>query len=328
MSSFNQNELSKFNIVWLGDTTVPWFDRHWPFNGPRMQEYYGELIDIQELEPIVGVAGTTIGVVFPHSTAENWEEMLAQKILAKHKGEWVVLRKQAKTCDVYKKVPGLEDYLDLDSEFIGPRSMETLGREGTIGKRAITWRDAAFVEHVLAFHGDDTLRKVVDVLAEWGFVTSKHWLKLLEKHPSLGGLIPYLIEKQVLFSNGTHPSHFITSAGGPVYVDRGPTAVIVAGDKEIPIPNGDLTHHTVDTRSEKQKRNDWLLDKRGLETDAKLTFPELADLLTKEAVKTGWVTLEASSISDALRESFKRRHKNVPWPFDGRGKKGKQGNKE
>ncbi len=165
MTSFNPNALSKFDIVWLGDTKVPWFDMRWPFNGPRMQ--YGESIDLEDLEPVAGFAGTTDGVVFPSgNTPDDWEEILVQKLLAKHKGEWIVLRNQAKTREVSRRIPDLQDFLNLELEYVGPRTMDSLGREG-----------------------DDTLRKVVHVLVDWGFVTSEHWPKLLEKHSSLRDLI-------------------------------------------------------------------------------------------------------------------------------------------
>ena len=205
MSSSVPNHDKWKSVVWLGDVTLPWFDACWPSNGPRKQ--FNGSIDLEVAEPVAGFAGTTTGVVFPHSTAENWEQVLVQKLLVKHEGEWVVLCNQAKTRDVYEKIPGLEDYLDFDREVIGPRSIQSLGLEGTIVKKKITWRDAALEKRQLAFHGDDTLRRVVNLLVDWGFVTSDQWPKLLEKHPSFKGLIPYLIAKEILYSDGTHPSH-------------------------------------------------------------------------------------------------------------------------
>lgn len=209
MSSFTPNALSKFDIVWLGDTTVPWFDMLWPFSGPRMQ--YDESIDLEYLEPVAGFAGKTAGVVFPSgNTPEFWEEILVQKLLAKHKCEWVVLRNQAKTREVCRLIPNLQDFLDLEQEYVGPRTMDSLGREG-----------------------DDTLRKVVHVLVDWGFVTSEHWPKLLEKHPSLRDLIPYLKEKRILFSDGTLPSHVISSAGELAGIAHDLPAAFHAGHGEV-----------------------------------------------------------------------------------------------
>lgn len=210
MSSFNPNALSKFDIVWLGDTKVPWFDMQWPFNGPRMQ--YGESIDLEDLEPVAGFAGTTDGVVFPSgNTPDDWEEILVQKLLAKHKGEWIVLRNQAKTRQVRHRIPDLQDFLNFELEYVGPRTMDSLGLEG-----------------------DDTLRKVVDVLADWGFVRSEHWLNLLEKYPSLQALVPYLDKKKILFSNGTHLNHISTSEASTAK----PAATVVIPDQTIGLMDG------------------------------------------------------------------------------------------
>lgn len=74
----------------------------------------------------------------------------------------------------------------------------------------------------------------------------------------------------------------------------------------------------------KQKRNDWLLEQRGLDAIPKKTEKQLSDMLLKKCeTETQWVHIEAKTISTALREAYSRQNNGAPWPFDGRGKGGK-----
>ncbi len=107
---------------------------------------------------------------------------------------------------------------------------------------------------------------------------------------------------------------------GDPWLDQSPEGLSPTDTHVPPIPD------PKDSRTDKQKRNDWLLNMRGLENDPALTLPELADLLTKKSLATEWVTLEANAISDALRESYSRQFGKT-WPFDGRGKKGNKDRK-
>lgn len=141
------------------------------------------------------------------------------------------------------------------------------------------------------------------------------------------------LNELVTYGDGSHPSH--SQGVGEKLADN---ELMAIKDRQNALPPSfqqlnDLAKQKhdpespLDSRNDKQKRNDWLLDKRGLENDAKLTLPELANLLTKKAAETGWVSLEWTSIRDALIESYKRQYQKS-WPFDARGKKRKRGNKE
>ena len=135
------------------------------------------------------------------------------------------------------------------------------------------------------------------------------------------------LSKLVTSGDGSHPSHSqgvgekLAENELEATKDR-QNALSPSNQQLTDIPNQKNDPESpLDTRTKKQVRNDWLLSQRGIDNVAKLTLTELANLLTEESLTRGWDTLEASGVSDALRESYKRQYKQ-PWKFDGRGKKG------
>ena len=195
---------SNHQVEWVGDSNLPWFDRQWPRNGPRDFRFgYNEddFIDLENFRPAAGYTGTK--VLSGEGTLSNVQQLLG----IYEKDEWVVLNNSATNgqliLDFYRETH-IPEY---GSEELVSAGFRSLGKEGSMIDREVGYVDRIDSKKTLQYKGDETLRNVVELLIGWGWVESPHWPELVSQFPQLASMTGYLIQRRILDTEGTHPSH-------------------------------------------------------------------------------------------------------------------------
>ena len=244
------------DIPTLGDTSLPWYDKNWPWNLGRVATFapsYSfyqtapmnedlllalsggepiELLDIDfsKVSPIAMWAGRG---------ERLWEHCEPQQLLVRFDGRWLVLCRHITEYEVSRFFFGDSDATnDAVRDGVPYQKYVDLGREGhreeyvygeinadseatilvfnpnvepseitlkSLQKRRGGWLNKVDHATIHCFKGDFVLKRVVEFLATFGVVQSKHWPIILEMVPALREFQDYLIYANELWPDGTHP---------------------------------------------------------------------------------------------------------------------------
>lgn len=219
------------SVMWEGDTSLPWFDPRWPYGGPRLQCYDGcaDPIDVKSLIPVAGFAGSGLThgelVLGPeiqsplelkyrrsesnHITCMNEstfhlsDRMLpsVQKLLAVFDGEWIIISNRAYAKQFIPYVSGRLVNLNFEENEELIRTITWIGEEGLLVDKQVDYIDLDGTKRLIEFQGDETLRRVVELLNNWGWMESPNWPTLVGNFPQLNTMNDYLLRRKLLYTS-------------------------------------------------------------------------------------------------------------------------------
>jgi hypothetical protein len=225
-------QASKPSIIWNGDTSLPWFDPKWPYNGPRLQRYEGRTkpIDMEELIPVAGFAGSGLthgelvlgpGETSPfklkyvkrqrsrikcktESTFHLSDRMLpsVQKLLAVLDREWIIISNCASAKLFIPYMAGHLVNLNFEDNEEVTRAFTRIGKEGLLVDKQVDYIDLDGNKKLIRFEGDETLRRVVELLNNWGWMESPNWPTIVGNFPQLNTMNDYLLRRKLLYASG------------------------------------------------------------------------------------------------------------------------------
>jgi len=189
-----KNKISQ-TVEWVGERDLPWFDAGWPYNGARLQKYDGLEIDLETVNPVAGFTGSKI-------RQGCYRYPSVQKLLAIIDGDWFVLSNKAHTRQFIPYLDGesLDDYVEIPPTFM------LIGKEGAIVEGSFPYLDLDGNTQQIKFQGDNTLRKVVELLNDWGWMYSPGQPGLFNRFPKLNSMLGYLVERKILYSDEGIPN--------------------------------------------------------------------------------------------------------------------------
>lgn len=238
MNGFRPSE-----IPILGDVNLPWYDPDWPWNLGRVARFdppYSPIRSIGPERPILEIDFSKSSAVAMWAGRRDlmWEHCEPQQVLVKFENRWLVLSRHISEMEVVDFFKGDVDesnyasrsglpyatYFDLgtegyQSEFVYASSNGERCKLTVFNPRAEPFKTEWVSDKVKSmiaecdrcdidcFTGDMAIVKVVQFLAAWGFVQSKHWPAITCRFPALDEFREYLIYLNELYPDGSHPLH-------------------------------------------------------------------------------------------------------------------------
>lgn len=198
-----------FDLPVVGDTTLPWFDADWPWNGTRVQRF----IDANTLIPgdkpkfiDIDFAVVSPVAMFAGKDGDYWDDCTTQMLMVRNNGSWQIATRAPLRSELLRRFD--KDEVEYVWEKQRPFPVVfNLGLEGLFGKTAFTYWNDDDNECVVRFDGDQTLRQVADSLAGWGVVSSRQWPLICDQFPQLASCESYLEDLGLLWPSGAHPLH-------------------------------------------------------------------------------------------------------------------------
>lgn len=200
-----------------------WFDSAWPLSGHREQLFHAldprskdELL-IRAPSIKVDVHTAKFAARFTGFTyhSSTWGAFCRQQVLVDIKGEWLLLFAPASEKAIRKGMPKIDEVLDLDNSdcslYLKLKGENTKDYIETI-RLALPQngiQDLDEIRNIAELYSKLTpeLRNLCELLIIWGVTNSQLWPELLNDFKDFEVLVPYLVDRRVLYPDGMHPLH-------------------------------------------------------------------------------------------------------------------------